>query len=637
MKTVYKPWGKEEWLELNDRYCYKRIYINKGYRTSFQYHNFKHETNYIISGDAEIWLEDENGIINKSIMSSGDFFTVVPPRKHRVIALTDIILQEVSTPEVDDVIRIDDEFNRTDGKIENEHKKPAVLILTAGKGLRLGDLTKEINKSLLPINNESIISKIIKKFPEDFDFVIATGYKGESVKEYCNLVFPNHKFTFVEIDDIDSEKSGPGYSALMCKDHLQRPFFFTTCDCLIDSDLPHLDGNWLGVYPTSYPEKYSTVEVDDNNHILNYSNKNVNGYGLAFIGLASIWDYEIFWNELSNNIKSGEIVSAFSNPTVYPNFNVKLLDWYDTGNFDDLKRTKEHFNDKPLSLHKHNSEITYFDNGKFLKFTPNKEVLTNRVKRGTYLEKLIPKNFGNTNNFMYYDWYDGKTLYELDDIGVYTKFLDLLKSNLNKQIPSNVEDIHEFYNKKTKSRLNQFVEKNGSEYFENEYLINGVKYPSMKDTISRINFDSLNDNMFYSTLHGDLQFDNVVYNDQLKEFKYIDWRDSFGSNTNGGDIYYDLSKLYGGIIIPYNLMKSEKNIDFNESSISVIFTYSKLKNLTDFQSIYENWLITNGFDIGKVRLITGLIFLNMSPLHDKKFSKMLWFKSIEMLNTYDKY
>jgi choline kinase/mannose-6-phosphate isomerase-like protein (cupin superfamily) len=637
LKTVYKPWGKEEWIELNEKYCYKRIYINKGYKTSFQYHNFKHETNYIISGEAEIWLEDEYGVLNKSIMVSGDFFTVIPPRKHRVIALSDLVLQEVSTPEVDDVIRIDDEFNRDNGKIDNEHKKPAVLILTAGKGERLGNLTKNINKSLIPINNESILSKIINKFPKDYDFVIATGYKGELIKEYCGLVFPERNFTFVDVDDIDSEKSGPGYSALKCKDYLQRPFFFITCDCLIDTELPHLDGNWIGVYPTSYPEKYSTVNIDENNIITHYSNKNVNGFELAFIGLSSIWDFEIFWSELSNNIQNGEIVSAFYRPEKYPNFNAKVLEWFDTGNFDDLKRSKEHFKDSPLSLQKNNSEITYFDNGKFLKFTPNSEVLDNRVKRSYFLGKLIPNNFGNTKNFMYYDWYDGKTLYDIDDVKVYTKFLDILKSNMNTIVESNGSDIHEFYYNKTKSRLNQYIEKYGSEYYNNGYIINGVKFPSMKETFEKIDFGILLNNPLYSRFHGDLQFDNVVYNNRLNEFKYIDWRDSFGNNTNGGDIYYDLSKLYGGVIIPYNLMKSEQNIEFSESSISVVFTYSKLKNLTEFQNIYEDWLIDNGFDMNIIKLITGLIFLNMSPLHEKKFSKMLWFKSIQMLNAHDKY
>ena len=70
-------------------------------------------------------------------MKAGDFFNVIPPRKHRVIAISDIILQEVSTPEVDDVYRINDEFNRKDGKIEAEHNTPAVLILSAGVGSRI--------------------------------------------------------------------------------------------------------------------------------------------------------------------------------------------------------------------------------------------------------------------------------------------------------------------------------------------------------------------------------------------------------------------------------------------------------------------------------------------------------------------
>ena len=65
-------------------------------------------------------------------MKSGDFFTVEPPKKHRVMAITDIILQEVSTPEVDDVIRISDDSGRGSGKIEHEHKKPALCILAAG-------------------------------------------------------------------------------------------------------------------------------------------------------------------------------------------------------------------------------------------------------------------------------------------------------------------------------------------------------------------------------------------------------------------------------------------------------------------------------------------------------------------------
>ena len=123
MKIVSKPWGKEIWLELNDKYCYKRIYINAGTRTSYQYHENKLETNYIIDGKAEVWLENDEGVVEKKVMKKDDFFTVIPPRKHRVIAITDIILQEVSTPEVDDVIRIEDDSDRGPGRIDSEHNQ----------------------------------------------------------------------------------------------------------------------------------------------------------------------------------------------------------------------------------------------------------------------------------------------------------------------------------------------------------------------------------------------------------------------------------------------------------------------------------------------------------------------------------
>ena len=62
-KTIYKPWGREEWLELNDKYFYKRIYINAGTKTSYQYHEQKLETNYLI--ELKVWLENDEGVVEK--------------------------------------------------------------------------------------------------------------------------------------------------------------------------------------------------------------------------------------------------------------------------------------------------------------------------------------------------------------------------------------------------------------------------------------------------------------------------------------------------------------------------------------------------------------------------------------------
>jgi len=53
-------------------------------------------------------------------------------------------------------------------------------------------------------------------------------------------------------------------------------------------------------------------------------------------------------------------------------------------------------------------------------------------------------------------------------------------------------------------------------------------------------------------------------------------------------------------------------------------------NLTRFKSTYELWLLEKGYDLNYVKYLTAIIFLNMSPLHDGKFSQILWFKSLEM-------
>ena len=630
MKTVFKPWGKEVWLELNDRYCYKRIYINAGYKTSYQYHEFKRETNYIISGTAEIWLENDEGIVEKKIMKAGEYFNVTPPRKHRVIAITDIILQEVSTPEVDDVIRIEDDTNRVNGKIDGEHETPGVLILAAGKGTRLKSLTDNVNKALLPVNNEAVISKIIKKFPSNYKFVVAVGYKGELIKEYCSIAFPYHDINFVDIEDIDSSNSGPGYSALQCKRFLQRPFYITTVDCLLTSNLPYLDSNWLGLHNTSYPEKYSTAKLEDGK-ITKFVNKADNGFDLAFIGLAGILDYDIFWKELESNTIDGEIVNAFFTPSSYGELKGKELEWFDTGNFDDLEKARLHFKDKPLSLSKTTQELTYHDNGKMIKYIPNSLDVESLKKRADNLKGLVPKNVGNTNSFLYYDWEPGETLYSKEDFGSYTRFIISYLDNINK-VESNVKDTTNFYQTKTQNRYEKFIKTNGIEYSKTRYSINGSNYPSLLEILKGIDLTILNDTTFTSNFHGDLQFDNIICNNST--FKYIDWRRNFGSSTSSGDVYYDLAKMYGGIKIPYNLMKNEDNIELTESSSAVEYTYKQLEVLNTVKAEFEYLVKKYGYSLDRIKLITGLIYLNMSPMHLGSFSKMLWFESIVILSQY---
>ena len=75
------------------------------------------------------------------------------------------------------------------------------------------------------------------------------------------------------------------------------------------------------------------------------------------------------------------------------------------------------------------------------------------------------------------------------------------------------------------------------------------------------------------------------------------------------------------------------SIFFPLCNITIVnYSYDNLKVLSKFKPIYEDWIIANNYDLNKVKTITALIFLNMSPLHDEKFGKMLWFKCIEILS-----
>ena len=108
-----------------------------------------------------------------------------------------------------------------------------VFIPTAGTGSRLGKFTKYINKSLVAIAHRPVISHQIEQFPEDCEFVIALGYKGELVKDFLQLAYPKRTFYFSKVMPFEGEGSGLGLSMLACEQYLQEPFVFLSCDTLV--------------------------------------------------------------------------------------------------------------------------------------------------------------------------------------------------------------------------------------------------------------------------------------------------------------------------------------------------------------------------------------------------------------------
>jgi mannose-6-phosphate isomerase-like protein (cupin superfamily) len=110
-RRVEKPWGYELWWAFTGRYVGKLLHVAAGHRLSLQYHERKDETIHLWSGDLALVL-DEGGGLEERRMRPGESYRIRPGVKHRMVALTDCDVLEVSTPEVDDVVRLEDAYGR---------------------------------------------------------------------------------------------------------------------------------------------------------------------------------------------------------------------------------------------------------------------------------------------------------------------------------------------------------------------------------------------------------------------------------------------------------------------------------------------------------------------------------------------
>jgi hypothetical protein len=164
--------------------------------------------------------------------------------------------------------------------------------------------------------------------------------------------------------------------------------------------------------------------------------------------------------------------------------------------------------------------------------------------------------------------------------------------------------------------------------------VNGISIPPLSEMLEKLDWAMITEGA-PSNFHGDLQFDNVLVTrdekNNLPKFVLLDWRQDFGGELDVGDLYYDLAKLYGGILLSYQLIKKGQ-FSFDMSGSSVYYNFSVSNDLLEAKEVYELFLMRNDFDLTKIKTITALIFLNMSPLHHDPFDLMLYFMGKSMLN-----
>ena len=170
----------------------------------------------------------------------------------------------------------------------------------------------------------------------------------------------------------------------------------------------------------------------------------------------------------------------------------------------------------------------------------------------------------------------------------------------------------------TKKRIKEYLAK--TSYVDSPTVINGETVPSAMTMIDRLDVEWLIDGSA-GGFHGDLILDNVIKTST--SFSLIDWRQDFAGSLDVGDVYYDLAKLNHNLTFNHDLINTGM---FRAETQGGDFICDLACNsrLLECKDVLRSFIKENDFDQAKVDVLTAIIWLNMSPLHEHPLDKFLF-------------
>lgn len=511
-----------------------------------------------------------------------------------------------------------------------------ICIPSAGTGSRLGSLTRYINKALITVANRPVISHIFDRFPNDAEFVIALGYKGDLVREYLEMAYPARTFMFVNVEPYEGTGSGLGYTLLCCREYLQQPFVFCSNDTIVKSRCPAPDHNWMGYASVDDIAPYRTLRVQ-NSQVTEICEKDVIGNDLeVYIGLAGIFDCNLFWNamEQGGDLAAQRGESYGMENLVDKGISAYRFAWYDTGNLEMLSKARDALRkpDAPNILDKPNEAI-WFVNGTVIKFSADSKFIRNRVKRSELLGDYCPQVISGGEHIYQYKEVKGRVVSDEVNLPLFRQLLEHSMGfwKIVKLTPEAQQKFQQaclrFYRDKTQERVQLFYERykrsDGAE------PINGEPMPTLRELLDSINWDWMSEGL-PGRFHGDFHFENILYSQENNRFTFLDWRQDFGGSLEVGDIYYDFAKLNHGLIISHELIAKEL-FSVQWQGDEIYYDFHRKQVLVECERVLGEWLAREAYDTKKVRVLTALVYLNIAGLHHYPYCLLLYLLGKRML------
>lgn len=512
-------------------------------------------------------------------------------------------------------------------------KKSIVCILTAGQGTRMGALGKKINKSLLPFKGQAILSHIINQFDATTEFIIALGFLGDQVQNYLKIAHPKLNVRFVNVSKWRGRGSGPGTSLLACENELKEAFHLFVCDGIWDFSEKIFSTNTLDVAVCpGDPANYCNILGEDG-HVSKIYDKEIPPKVkefYSFTGHAFIKDYKVFFNAIKGSIKlvQGEcqLIDGFYPLIKKKKLRLNVIKWTDLGT---LKQYQKAMAESSAYDFSKTDEMFYHTGSTIIKFFIDERLTRDRYERAMQNPSIFPAKLNIAGQFYGYQYQRGQTFYEAGTPTSFLNFLDWAHKNLwiKKTFPEESFEMlcEKFYQTKSLERIELYHR----HYKDDDKIssINSRLIPPLKKVLTTIDWRKINQGI-PSFFHGDLQFDNIIM--EKNKFTMIDWRQNFAGSIDVGDKYYDLAKLLGGIWLQYDLIKKGLFWLRTEND-SVQYDFAQRASAKEMEVLLKKYVDDNKLDWKKIKTITGLIYLNMAPLHHDPFSRLLFFLGKDIL------
>jgi len=378
-----------------------------------------------------------------------------------------------------------------------------------------------------------------------------------------------------------------------------------------------MDHNWIGVCPvdSTIAKDYCWIERNGEDVVAIHDKESSTHAVDAFIGLMYCKDDEYLNNLIARDAK--ETPEGFAGMEIKAH---TVGQWWDFGTYE---KWRELTKDIPENSFTKPDELFYHDNNKVIKYFTNDTHVFSRINRALANPKCMPSNIAQAGNFLIHDWAEGDIVYNQVTPELFSKMLDWCDKNIwikpAEVDPDARSKCLDFYFKKTHERLKQFRVKYSD--WSECCVVNRKEVDSIDGYLQRINWESICDINEWRFIHGDLHFDNTIYDTATDQFTAIDWRTDFAGGVYG-DIYYDLAKMLGGIWLDYRAVKNGL-LDYTERSDYATISIPSVDQAEKYELILRSWVMKKGLEWRKVQLLVPIIYLNMSPLHDPPFDKFL--------------